>query len=143
LPAKVDQQVVKLQIQRVIRINVLKPGRAIHVLHDCRELAKLPGRGPLGHPLPDELIERLSDVVDLVRLGHRYLPDEHPAVLSERTRRASSRARNASRIGPRLVPKRTASSLSFRRWPMPSSPRRMSCSISICTRGGRELDWTS
>src|SRR5450759_589620 len=66
-----------------------------------------------------------------------------PRFLSECTRPDSSSARSASRIGPRLVPNRVASSLSLTRWPTASSPCRISCSISACTSAGSEIDCTS
>src|ERR1019366_8636024 len=66
-----------------------------------------------------------------------------PRFLSECTRPDSSSARSASRIGPRLVPNRVASSLSLTRWPTASSPCRISCSISACTNAGSEFDCTS
>ncbi|SPK74325.1 protein of unknown function (plasmid) [Cupriavidus taiwanensis] len=56
---------------------------------------------------------------------------------------ASSSARSASRIGPRLVPKRAAMSLSLMRVPGGSSPVMIRRSISSCTSIGSELERNS
>src|SRR5258708_22126878 len=66
-----------------------------------------------------------------------------PRFFSWRTRPDSSRARNASRTGPRDTPSRSASATSLSFAPAPSSPARIMRSNSFCTSIGSELDWSS
>jgi hypothetical protein len=80
IPGEVDQHVVKLQIQRVVTLDILPAGRVIHLFEDLLEVAKLLRRGAFRDAFTDQLVERFADVVDLICLYDRYFPDKNAAI---------------------------------------------------------------
>ena len=81
IAGKLDQRVVKLQVQEVIGIRIARAHRSVHFFDDGAHGFYLLGSDRFGESPADQLVHRRAKIKNLQSLFERNLAHEYAAVL--------------------------------------------------------------